>query len=94
MEDKVKKLQQKLRRKTKQYKDIKSLIEDLKEKGLLGAESSTALRQQFGGIADEIFRNELLNKDKDPRGHRYSKEIKAFALTLHYHSPKAYEYAR
>ena len=29
-----------------------------------------------------------------PHGHRYSEEIKQFAMTLHYYSPKAYDFVR
>lgn len=41
----------------------------------------------------ELFDNELKNSNK-VTGCRYSKEMKKFALTLHYYSPKAYNFCR
>ena len=35
-----------------------------------------------------------MNKCKDPRGHRFSEEVKKFALTLHFYSPRAYTFVR
>lgn len=34
------------------------------------------------------------NKDKSAHGRRYSNEVKRFAVTMHYYSPKAYDYCR
>lgn len=41
-----------------------------------------------------ILKNELRNKGKSMYGKRYSDDLKKFAATLHYHSPKAYAYCR
>jgi len=41
----------------------------------------------------ELFNNELKNSNKGT-GCRYPKEMKQFALTLHYYSPKAYNFCR
>jgi len=46
----------------------------------------------LGTILD-LFKNELKNSKKDT-GCRYTKEMKEFALTLHYYSPKAYNFCR
>ena len=44
-------------------------------------------------MAREIFDNQIqAAKKKNCHSHRYSDEIKQFALTLHYYSPKAYDF--
>ena len=45
----------------------------------------------FSGLVCDLYKSELVNKSKDPRGHRYS-EVKKFALTLHFYSPHAYTF--
>lgn len=46
------------------------------------------------GPLPEIIENELKNRDKDPRGRRYSDAIKRLAITLHYASATAYKILR
>lgn len=46
----------------------------------------------IGSVAD-LFKNETKNNDKTT-GRRYTKEIKQLALTLHFYSPKAYNFCR
>ena len=36
----------------------------------------------------------MYNSQAKPQGRRYSEEIKMFALTLHYYSPKAYDFVK
>ena len=43
-------------------------------------------------MAKELFHNQLTNLGKTTYGHRYSLETKQFAMTLHYYSPKAYDF--
>lgn len=52
------------------------------------------LLDKFDGLSKELFHNQLINQGKKPTGVRYSKEIKEFALTLSYYSPKALVYCR
>lgn len=47
----------------------------------------------LAGSILELFNNELKNSNKGT-GCRYSKDMKEFALTLHYYSPKAYNFCR
>jgi hypothetical protein len=37
-----------------------------------------------------LVKNYLNNKDRNPRGHRFSTKIKQFALTLHFFGPKVF----
>lgn len=41
----------------------------------------------------DLFKNELKNSNKT-NGKRYSKEMKEFALTLLFYSPRAYNFCR
>ncbi len=91
---KIRTLQQKIRRQKRKIYNLKGLLSILKSEGFLDTASVEILSEQFTGITREIFQNEVKNISKQPKGRRYSDEVKKFALTLHYHSPKAYEYCR
>ena len=71
---------------------MKELLKSLKEKQLIETEQHMILKHNFGGMAKELFKNQLKNSGKTSYGQRYSFEIKQFALTLHYYSPKAYDF--
>lgn len=89
---KIKSLQ--VRRQKNSIKNLKDLLKVLKKKNLIEREAEELLMEKFDGTTLEIFQNIVKNKGKKSTGHRFSKKIKEFSLTLHYHSPKAYEYAR
>lgn len=42
----------------------------------------------------ELFENELKNCERASTARRYSDELKQFCLTLHFYSPRAYEFIR
>lgn len=63
-------------------------------KNLLERDPSEVIAQNFGGSIGELFQNEWVNKNRNKKGCRYSDEIKKFAVTLHFYSPKAYNYCR
>ena len=44
------------------------------------------------GLDTSIFASHEQNEKKIPTGHRYPEEVKRFALTVHFYSPKAYKY--
>jgi len=87
-------LQQEVRRRGKKINDLKSLLENMRSKGLIEKKCEQLLIDQFEGTLKEIFCNELINKGKRPTECRYSKELKEFAATLYYYSPKALKYCR
>lgn len=84
-----------LRERAKRYheknKALECLIEDLKNKHLISDEAEQKL-QLFGNVPQEILISWSQNAMQVPRGRRYSEEMKKFATTLHYYSPRAYEY--
>lgn len=52
------------------------------------------LTEKLSREAATIFKNNLKNDKRTPKGRRYSKELKEFASTLLGHSPKAYAFCR
>ncbi|XP_070524036.1 THAP domain-containing protein 1-like [Cardiocondyla obscurior] len=70
---------------------VKELLTKLLNMNLLSNTAHDTLLNNFENIKD-LFINESKNKNISPHGRRYSTEVKKFAVTLHYHSPKAYEF--
>ena len=86
----IKKLNQKVRRWNQKIENIQQLLHILKAKNLVASEQHLLLRENFGNMAREIFDNQIQAvKKKNCHSHCYSDE---FALTLHYYSPKAYDF--
>lgn len=94
LKKKIKSLQQRVRRQEKSIRNLKDLLKILKKKNLIEKEAEELLMEKFDGTTLEIFQNIVKNKGIKSTGRRFSKTIKEFSLTLHYYSPKAYEYAR
>ena len=85
---------QNLRRKNiRKEKTIKGLILKLKQAKMLSEESGSSIISNFGHMTTEIFKNEAKNKDHSS-GSRYSDEIKEFAISLNFYSPRAYRFLR
>ncbi|KAF0705133.1 THAP domain-containing protein 2-like, partial [Aphis craccivora] len=64
------------------------------KKGFIGGNEHDTLLDEFEGMSKELFKNQMNNQNKKATGQRYSNELKKFALTLNYYSPKAYKYCR
>ena len=86
----IKNLQQKNLRKTR---TIRGLVEKLRISKMVSEESEGTLINNFGHMTTEVFRNEIKNNTKSS-GSRYSDQIKEFAVSLHYYSPRAYRFVR
>ncbi|XP_032684187.1 uncharacterized protein LOC116850254 [Odontomachus brunneus] len=72
---------------------IDNLMHQLKESKTISNKTYDMLSSDLGCVSAQIFKNNQENKNKQ-QGRRYSEDIKRFALTLHYHSFKAYEFCR
>ena len=83
-------LRRKNLRKERTIKGLMTLLENAK---LLSKESSTTLINNFGHMTACLFKNELEN-NKAASGSRYATDIKEFAVSLHFYSPKAYRLLR
>ena len=94
LQKKVKTLQQKLRRKTSKIENMGNIIGELKERCLVSPTVASVLDNNFSGVSLDVIRNHFSNKGKKSQGHRHSEEAKRFAVTLHFYSPRAYEYVR
>ena len=91
---KIKTLQQKVCRKEKKIDSLKSLLDDLVKKQLLSEDVLANLEKSFSELPLEFIKNYYQNKDREAKGYRHSDEVKRFALTLNFYSPKAYDYVR
>lgn len=72
---------------------LETVMQALKTSKTLSNEAYDIVSSDMSSISSQIFENECKNQKKE-RGRRYSDDVKRFALTLHYHSPKAYEFCR
>lgn len=90
---KIRKLQHLNWRQKKRLKNLQDLVKTLQNRNLLCDEDGAIITQNFGNNT-ELFRRLLLkNKSKSvPR--KYSQNLRSFALTLNFFSPKAYNYVR
>ncbi|KAG8174446.1 hypothetical protein JTE90_027101 [Oedothorax gibbosus] len=87
---KIKVLQQKVRRYTKKVKDLSSLLSHLQSENLVDEDSLNILNT-LSKANTEIFSRLLSSTNMNAK---YSEELRTFALTLHFYSPRAYEYVR
>ena len=72
---------------------MRDLLLTLREKELIAKEQHKILNHNFSGIAKELFEHQIKNTASH-HGNRYTTDIKQFAMTMHYYSPKAYEFVR
>jgi len=89
-------LQKQLARQNCHVSHLKGLIQLLKDNSILTEGIQEYLTSS--GLSDtlpfELFQNEIANADRSATNKRYSDKMKEFCLTLHFYSPKAYEFLR
>ena len=65
----------------------------MQERDLIGKNEPKYLHGNFGSITQEVFENELKNiSATSEHGRQYIREIKQFAMALHYYSAKGCEF--
>lgn len=86
---------QRSRRLQQRVTSLKVVIADLKDKNLISDSCEEILSASFAGIPLSLMLRMLKRKQtgKIPRT-AYPEELKTFALTLNFYSPKAYSYVR
>ncbi|KAL3181293.1 hypothetical protein MRX96_008789 [Rhipicephalus microplus] len=89
LKKKVKTLQQTKRRLVKRNETTQEIIKEIREQKLLSEEGSHVFSSVF---SDDI--QQLLCRVGNEQKGKYPPELRAFALTLHFYSPAAYEYVR
>ncbi|KAG8173931.1 hypothetical protein JTE90_014540 [Oedothorax gibbosus] len=90
---KIKLLQQTNRRNQKKISDLKSLMKECKNKGLI-TDDSLQILYKAAGPNKELITRQLCKVTNSPIAKFYSPELRKFALTLHFYSPRAYNYVR
>lgn len=68
-------------------------MQKLEKMKALSEEQSQNFMSNFGHMTKDLFKNEQKNQTNST-GARYSEEIKQFAISLHFYSPKAYKFIR
>ena len=91
---KIKTLQQKVRRKESKIASLASVVKKLEDEKFIATDAANLLKQNFSGLKYELLQSELKNQYRAATGHRYTDEVKKFALTLHFYSPRAYDFVR
>ena len=92
--NKIKILQQKVRRKNEKVKTLTTALDEANKKNLLHEDAVRKIKNNFPGMDGEVIANHLTNKERIPQGRRHSDEVKKFSLTLNFYSPKAYDFLR
>lgn len=92
LRSKVNSLTKRVRRMQRRISNMKDLIRTLKDKNLLSDEVNSNMIQMFAADSSHIFSSFLKNNNVKAKGRRYPMQFKHFALTLHYYSPKAYQF--
>jgi hypothetical protein len=80
----------------KKCSSLKQVIQDLKEKDLVSEGVEELLKEASSKVPVHIFKRmaKSTKKKKTKSEIHYSKEMKAFAITLQFYSSKAYNYVR
>ena len=86
-------LKQAKRRYKKKIFDMKTMINRLEEKNLISCEISELLKNSGEGC-QELIKRQLQVQQKGTLRKKFSPALRSFALTLHFLSPKAYDYLR
>ena len=101
LEEHVKKLQKKLRafqqrtrRLKKTTRRLKDCLRDAKDKHLLEKGAHEILEDAFGGMSLALFKHMLQRNTNSKNCQQYNQQMRKFAITLHFYSPKAYDYLR
>ena len=90
---KIRYLHQKNRRLSKKNTSLKDIINHLEEKLLISSEVSSMLENSCP-IVKELCAKTCKNPKNTSSAMKYSENLRAFAVTLHFYSPKAYDYVR
>lgn len=70
---------------------LKNVIKDLQKRNLITPDEGDILQHLEKGTK-ELIKRELRKKQNLPVSKMYKDSLRQFALTLHYYSPKAYNY--
>ena len=89
---KVKRLQNQLRRKKRKIEHLEDIVASMRDHSMITESCSDLLIEQFSGLPLELFKHESANIGRIKNS--YSEEIRKMAVTLHFYSPRGYDYMR
>lgn len=72
---------------------LQNVIRDLTSKHILLEENASCL-ENIAGVNKDLLMRQRVKKEGAGLPRQYSPELRAFALTLHFYSPRAYNYVR
>ena len=90
---KIKVLQQSRRRLLKKNADLQNVVTELRRKSLICEESINVLQNCAGGVSD-LLKRQIAKHNGKPGVVKYSPQLRSFALTLNFYSPRAYRFVR
>ncbi|GFN80520.1 THAP domain containing 9 [Plakobranchus ocellatus] len=85
---------QKTKRLNQKVTELNSVVNSLKDKGMISENCAEVLENTFNGVPKNIMLRVLQKGQNYKSRATYSEELKAFAMTLHFYSAKAYDYVR
>ncbi|CAH2085969.1 unnamed protein product [Euphydryas editha] len=88
----IKVLRQKCRRLKQKVHDFQGIIDELKQKNFVSHESAILLEECAG--SPEFLSRQIFKHRDEPCPRKYGEDIRKFALTLNFLSPKAYKFVR
>ncbi|KAF4527952.1 hypothetical protein B566_EDAN014125 [Ephemera danica] len=92
---KIKSLQTTVCKLKKSVRSMAEVLKDLKSKEFLSENAQMLLENYFSGAPLELFQRVVKNNESGKKcRNEYPPELRAFALTLHFHSTAAYNYVR
>ena len=83
-------MQQKIRRLKRKISSLNQVVDTLKNKNMVSETGLNVLSATFSGVPLEVMSRICKAKSRN----KYSPELRKFALTLYFYSPKAYTYVR
>ncbi len=84
--------QQRNRRMGKKVTSLQEVVKQLKDNNLISSNCEEMLSQTFSTVPLALMKR--MSTKKSGKGHKYSPEMKSFALTLQFYSAKVYEFVR
>lgn len=81
-----------LRNRSACNKRLKDVIINLRDKHLIESEAEALLQESFSGMSLDLFRH--IKNDSKGKKPYYLPKVRNFALSLHFLSPRAYEFIR
>jgi len=84
-------LQRVVRRQKNTIKSLTEALADCQSRNRLSEAAEQSLLDSFGSVAQQIMLNEIKNAHVEKHGRRYSHNMRAFALTAFYYSPRVYQ---